>query len=37
MKQLFLWVWGLVDSIAWAITQNGYTEILPDDDDEKTP
>ena len=37
MKNLFLWIWDLVDSLAWAITQNGYTEILPDDEVSKNP
>ena len=37
MKNLFLWIWDFVDSLAWAITQNGYTEILPDDDIPENP
>ena len=28
------WLWELIDELAWGLTQNGRTEILPDDDDQ---
>jgi hypothetical protein len=35
MKNLLLKLWNIIDLLAWAITQNGYTEILPDDEDKE--
>jgi hypothetical protein len=27
------WLWELIDELAWGLTQNGQTEILPEEDD----
>ena len=27
------WLWELIDELAGALTQSGYTEVLPEDDD----
>ena len=27
------WLWELVNDLAGALTQSGYTEVLPEDDD----
>ncbi len=27
------WLWELIDELAWGLTQNGRTEILPEEND----
>ena len=30
------WLWELIDELAWGLTQNGRTEILPEENDDDT-